>query len=436
MNRLILKPGREKSLQRRHPWIFSGGVARVEGDPQTGDAVAVHAADGAPLAVAAYSPQSQIRARVWDWTVHAIDADFIAQRIARAAAGRSGLLDGGATDGARLIHGESDGLPGIIADRYGDTVVVQLLSTGAERWRDAVGDALAALPGIARVIERSDADVRALEGLESRSGLLRGAAADGSLIVTEHGLKFGVDAEQGHKTGFYLDQRDNRLRLRDLARGKTVLDCFCYTGGFAINALAGGASAVTGIDSSGTALAAARGNAALNRLEGAEWLEADVFQLLRKFRDAGRSFDVIVLDPPKFAPPAGPPPKKHRGRHRQQQPRVCGCLPPGAGGVLGVIVPDPPKSAPTAAHAEKAARAYKDINLLAFKLLNPGGALMTYSCSGGVSADLFRKIVAGAALDAGVDARIEAWLHAAADHPVALNFPEGEYLKGLVCKRQ
>ena len=390
MNRLILKPGREKSLQRRHPWIFSGGVARVEGDPQAGDAVAVHAADGAPLAVAAYSPQSQIRARVWDWTVHAIDADFIAQRIARAAAGRSGLLDGGATDGARLIHGESDGLPGIIADRYGDTVVVQLLSTGAERWRDAVGDALAALPGIARVIERSDADVRALEGLLPRTGLLRGSPAQSPLLVAEHGLQFAVDAEQGHKTGFYLDQRDNRLRLRNLARGKTVLDCFCYTGGFAINALAGGAAAVTAIDSSAAALAAARGNAALNRLEGAEWLEADVFQLLRKFRDAGRSFDVIVLDPPKFAP--------------------------------------------TAAHAEKAARAYKDINLLAFKLLNPGGALMTYSCSGGVSADLFRKIVAGAALDAGVDARIEAWLHAAADHPVALNFPEGEYLKGLLLR--
>jgi 23S rRNA (cytosine1962-C5)-methyltransferase len=390
MNKLILKPGREKSLQRRHPWIFSGGVARVEGDPQAGDAVAVHAADGAPLAVAAYSPQSQIRARVWDWTVHAIDADFIAQRIARAAAGRSGLLDGGATDGARLIHGESDGLPGIIADRYRDTIVVQLLSTGAERWRDAVGDALAALPGVSRVIERSDADVRALEGLPPRTGLLRGSPAQSPLLVAEHGLQFAVDAEQGHKTGFYLDQRDNRLRLRSFARGKTVLDCFCYTGGFAVNALAGGAVAVTAIDSSAAALAAARGNAALNRLEGAEWLEADVFQLLRKFRDAGRSFDVIVLDPPKFAP--------------------------------------------TAAHAEKAARAYKDINLLAFKLLNPGGALMTYSCSGGVSADLFRKIIAGAALDAGVDARIEAWLHAAADHPVALNFPEGEYLKGLVCR--
>jgi 23S rRNA (cytosine1962-C5)-methyltransferase len=298
------------------------------------------------------------------------------------------MLPAGVTGGLRLVHGESDGLPGIIADRYGDTVVVQLLSTGAERWRDAIADALAALPGVARVIERSDADVRALEGLEPRSGLLRGAAANGPLIVHEHGLKFGVDAGHGHKTGFYLDQRDNRLLLRGLARGKAVLDCFCYSGGFALNALAGGAAAVTAIDSSGPALAAAQANTALNQLNDAEWLEADVFQTLRKFRDGDRKFDIIVLDPPKLAP--------------------------------------------TAAHAEKAARAYKDINLLAFKLLNPGGRLMSYSCSGGVSPDLFQKIVAGAALDAGVDARIERWLHAAADHPVALNFPEGEYLKGLL----
>ena len=390
MQKLILKPGREKSLLRRHPWIFSGGIARVEGDPQAGDAVAVHAADGKALAVAAYSPQSQIRARVWDWTVHDIDAKFIEQRIARAAASRIGLLPEGTTNAARLIHGESDGLPGIIADRYGDTVVVQLLSTGAERWRDATGDALAALPGIVRVIERSDADVRALEGLPPVTGLLRGSATSAPLLVTEHGLQFAVDAESGHKTGFYLDQRDNRLRLRGLVGGKTALDCFCYTGGFALNALAGGATAVTAIDSSAPALDAARGNAALNKLAGAEWLEADVFKTLRAMRDAGRSFDVIVLDPPKFAP--------------------------------------------TAAHAEKAARAYKDINLLAFKMLNPGGMLMTYSCSGGVSPDLFQKIVAGAALDAGVDARIEGWLHGAADHPVALNFPEGEYLKGLVCR--
>ncbi len=386
MHRLVLKPGREKSLKRRHPWIFSGAIAKVEGKPQLGDSVEVRSADGAFLAVAAYSPESQIRARVWSWTACDIDAAFFAQRVARAAAARSVS----AGEGARLVHGESDGLPGVVADRYGDTVVVQLLSAGAERWRGAIADALAALPGVARLIERSEADVRELEGLPPQSGLLRGEPAAGPLSVREHGLEFAVDAEQGHKTGFYLDQRDNRLLLRGLAKDKTVLDCFCYCGGFALNALAGGAKSVTAIDSSGPALAAAKANAALNDLPESEWIEADVFQALRKFRDAGRKFDLIVLDPPKFAP--------------------------------------------TAAHAEKAARAYKDINLLGFRLLNPGGRLMTYSCSGGVSPDLFQKIVAGAALDAGVETRIEGWLHASADHPVALNFPEGEYLKGLLLR--
>jgi 23S rRNA (cytosine1962-C5)-methyltransferase len=386
MHKLILKPGREKSLKRRHPWIFSGAIARIEGKPQLGDTIEVCAADGAFLAVAAYSPESQIRARVWDWTLRSIDPVFFEQRIAQAAVARHGFD----VSGVRLVHGESDGLPGVVADRFGDTVVVQLLSAGAERWRGAIADALAALPGVQRVIERSDADVRQLEGLPPQSGLLRGDAAQAPLVVTEHGLCYGIDAEHGHKTGFYLDQRYNRLLLRGMVKDKTVLDCFCYAGGFALNALAGGAAAVTAIDSSGPALAAAQSNAARNQLPAAEWIEADVFQSLRKFRDAGRKFDVIVLDPPKFAP--------------------------------------------TAAHAEKAARAYKDINLIGFKLLNPGGLLMTYSCSGGVSPDLFQKIIAGAALDAGVDARIERWLHAASDHPVALNFPEGEYLKGLLVR--
>ena len=386
MMRLILKPGREKSLKRRHPWIFSGGIARIEGKPQLGDTVEICSADGVFMAVAAYSPESQIRARVWDWKAVNIDADFFALRIARAAVRRSDFD----VSGVRLVHGESDGLPGVVADRFGDTVVVQLLSAGAERWRGAIADALAALPGVTRVVERSDADVRMLEGLPPQSGLLRGVAAQEPLVVTEHGLQYGIDAEHGHTTGFYLDQRDNRLMLRGMVKDKAVLDCFCYCGGFALNALAGGASAVTAIDSSGSALTAAQANAQRNQLPAAEWIEADVFQTLRKYRDAGRKFDVIVLDPPKFAP--------------------------------------------TAAHAEKAARAYKDINLIGFKLLNPGGVLMTYSCSGGVSPDLFQKIVAGAALDAGVDARIEGWLHAAADHPVALNFPEGEYLKGLLCR--
>lgn len=390
MPTLILKPGREKSLKRRHPWVFSGAVARMEGSPQSGDTVEVRSADGETLAVAAYSPKSQITARVWDWSRRAIDKPFFKERIAVAARSRASLLTSGATNAARLVHGESDGLPGVIADQFADTVVVQLLSAGAERWREAIADALESLPGVTRVWERSDADVRELEGLPPRVGLLRGAALDGPLLVHEHGLQFQVEIEAGHKTGYYLDQRDNHLFLKDISRNRCVLDCFCYSGGFALQALAGGAQAVSAIDSSGPALAVARANATRNNLPQAEWMEGDVFQTLRKFRDQNRRFDVIVLDPPKLAP--------------------------------------------TAAHAEKAARAYKDVNLLGFKLLNPGGVLMTYSCSGGVSAELFQKIVAGAALDAGVDARVEAWHHAAADHPVALRFPESEYLKGLVCR--
>ena len=390
MKRLFLKPGREKSLKRRHPWIFAGAVARIEGNPVSGETIEMCGADGALLAVAAYSPESQIRARVWDWCAREIDAAFFRERITQAAQARTNLLASGVTNSVRLIHGESDGLPGVIADQYGDTVVVQLLAAGAERWRDAIADALEALPGVTCVWERSDADVRTLEGLPARSGLLRGDAPGGPIIVHEHGLQFKIEIEAGHKTGYYLDQRDNHLFLKHISKGYAVLDCFCYSGGYALNALCGGARTVTAIDSSGPALVLARENARLNKLSDVEWIEGDVFQMLRKFRDAGRRFDIVVLDPPKLAP--------------------------------------------TAAHAEKASRAYKDANLLAFKLLNPGGVLMTYSCSGGVSADLFQKIIAGAALDAGVNARVEAWHHAAADHPLLLSFPEGEYLKGLVCR--
>ncbi len=390
MRKLILKPGREKSVKRRHPWIFSGAVARVEGGPAPGDTVEVRSSSGEFLAVAAYSPHSQIRARVWDWRSRAIDGEFFRERVVHAINLRMALLKDGVTDAVRLVHAESDGLPGIVADRYGDTIVTQLSSAGGERWREEIADALLQATGVARVWERSDAEVRELEGLTPRIGPLRGTPPPKILIIHEHGLSFQVELERGHKTGFYLDQRDNRRRLRALAPGCDVLDCFCYSGGFAVNALAGGARSVTAVDTSAQALELARANGELNRLPAAEWIESDVFQALRKFRDERREFNLVVLDPPRFAP--------------------------------------------TAAHAEKAARAYKDINLLAFKLLRPNGALMTFSCSGAVSADLFRKIVAGAALDAGVDARIEAWLHAAPDHPVALNFPEGEYLKGLLCR--
>jgi len=390
MNTLILKPGKDKSLRRRHPWIFSGAIARVNGEPLAGETVEVRAAQGELLAVAAFSPHSQIRARVWAWDDSPIEEKFFHQRITQAVASRSALFQRDITDAVRLVHGESDGLPGVIADRYGSTVVLQVLSAGADLWREAIADALATQEGVERIWERSDAEVRALEGLEPRIGLMRGRPAPGQVTVHEHDLAFSIDVEQGHKTGFYIDQRDNRLLLRSLARDRDVLDCFSYTGGFAVNALAGGACSVTAIESSAFALEQARANAASNRTPDAEWVEGDVFQTLRRFRDERRQFDLIVLDPPKFAP--------------------------------------------TAAHAAKAARAYKDINLLAFKLLRPGGVLMTFSCSGGISSDLFQKIIAGAALDAGVDARVENWLHAAVDHPVALNFPEGEYLKGFLCR--
>lgn len=389
--KLILKPGREKSLQRRHPWIFSGAIARVDGKPQSGDNIAVHAASGEFLAWAAYNAASQISARVWSWQENeTIDANFFEQRIHAALAARR--YPGIPAENCRLVFGEADGLPGLIADRYGDTLVLQLATAGAERWRDMIADVLLKATGAARIYERSDLDVRELEGLPPRVGVLRGDAPPETIEIKEHSVRFLVDVRRGHKTGFYLDQRTNRHIVGKLARGKEMLNCFCYTGGFSLHALAEGVAHVTAIDSSAEALAWAARQAALNGYEEDRmtWLEGDVFKMLRTLRDQDKSFDLIVLDPPKFAP--------------------------------------------TAAHAEKAARGYKDINLLAFKLLRSGGMLATFSCSGGVSDDLFQKIVAGAALDAGVEAQILRRFTQASDHPVLLSFPESAYLKGLLCR--
>lgn len=391
MNSLILNPGREKSLQHRHPWIFTGAVERIKGEPQSGETVAVRDTHGAFLALAAYSPKSQILGRVWTYRENeTVDEAFLRARLARAIGLRQELAK--TTDGMRLVHGESDGLPGLVVDRYGDTLVMQVLSAGMERWRGALVDLLVELTGCANLYERSDAEVRDLEGLPARSGILRGKLP-APLIIREHGLNFYVDVEKGQKTGFYLDQRDNRRRVGELANDKDVLNCFCYSGGFSLSALQGGARSVLSVDSSAEALALARENVKLNNLaaDRAEWLEADVFKSLRLMRDQGKSFDLIVLDPPKFAP--------------------------------------------TAHHAANAARAYKDINLWALKLLRPGGLLATFSCSGGVTADLFQKILAGAALDANVTAQIVGRFAADADHPAVLNFPEGEYLKGLLLRR-
>ncbi len=426
MPTLTLKPGREKSLLRRHPWIFSGAIARVDGNPASGETVDLLAADGQFLARAAYSPSSQIRARVWTFDPsELVDADFFRRKIHTAIRMRESLLTTEFTEnkekkqkysvGAvlsvvnntsnayRLIHAESDGLPGLIVDRYADVLVLQSLTAGTETWKETLADLLLEATGLTAIYERSDADVRELEGLPPKCGVLRNSTIRNSspitntdlqitnTIIVENGLKFIVDLVRGHKTGFYLDQRLNRQRLRGLAEDRDVLDCFCYTGGFSVNALAGGAKSVLSVDASADALALCRENVSLNALPADHhtMLEGDVFQLLRKFRDEARSFDLIILDPPKFAP--------------------------------------------TAAQAGKAARGYKDINLLAFKLLRPGGILVTFSCSGGIDAGLFQKIIASAALDAGVEAQIVEHLSQAPDHPVALNFPEGAYLKGLVC---
>lgn len=407
MKKIILKAGREKSLLRRHPWVFSGAIARVEGSPDQGETVEVRSAQSTFLAHAAYNAQSQISARVWSWQeAEQINVDFFRQKIIQALALRKALMlpspwgRGGGGEGEResvphnalrLIHGESDGLPGLVVDQYGDVLVMQIGSAGAEYWRDTCVNILQALCNPQCIYERSDSDSRTLEGLPQRNAVLHGQLPP-SLIIEEHGLRFHVDVAHGQKTGFYLDQRDNRALTGTLAQDKDVLNCFCYSGGFSLYALRGGAKSVLSIDASEEALQLAQQNVALNGLDASrtEWDCADVFQALRKLRDQNRKFDLIILDPPKFAP--------------------------------------------TAAHAEKAARGYKDINLLGFKLLRPQGMLATYSCSSGISDELFQKIIAGAALDAEVDAQIIHKLHATADHPVLLSFPEGAYLKGLVLR--
>ena len=391
MKQLVLKPGREKSLVRRHPWIFSGAVEDLDGGAAApGETVRVRSAEGRFLAYAAYSPRSQIRARAWSFDETAtIDRAFMHAAIERAIAYRARVVDRH-TDACRLVHGECDALPGLVVDRYADTAVMQCSSTGAEYWREAYADALIDAGICRRVYERSDAETRNLEGLAPRSGRVRGDEPPEAIRVHEEGLQFLVDVRQGQKTGFFIDQRDNRARLGSLAHGRDVLDVFCYTGGFVLAALAGGAASVTAIDSSAEALRRARENVAASHLDATrvEWQEADAFARLRALHAQGRRFDLVVLDPPKFAP--------------------------------------------TARHVARAARAYKDINLWAFRLLRPGGCLCTFSCSGSIDAALFQSIVAGAALDAGVSGRVAMRLGAAPDHPVALAFPEGEYLKGLV----
>ena len=389
MKTIRLKEGKERSLLRRHPWIFDGAIAR--GSADAGETVRVEGHAGEFLGWAAFSPSSKIRARVWSFDqAQRIDASFFIARVAAAIGARSRFDI--KSDGLRLIHGESDGLPGLVVDRYAGTLVAQFSSCGAERWKNEIVGALLAQTGLTRLYERSDSSVRALEGLPEATGWLSGSG-DTGITIFEHDWKLSLDVAEGHKTGFYLDQRDSRKKFADYTRRlqfQRVLNCYCYTGGFTVAALSGGAAYVTSIDSSGPTIERAKANVALNGFDAGRttMLDADVNASLRQYIKEGRTFDAIVLDPPKFAP--------------------------------------------TVAHAERAARAYKDINRLALMLLEPGGVLFTYSCSGGISADLFHKIVASAGSDAGVDAFISERMGGAPDHPMTVAFPEGEYLKGLI----
>jgi 23S rRNA (cytosine1962-C5)-methyltransferase len=387
-----LKPGREKSLLRHHPWVFDGAIAHVSGQPQVGEIVSLYSAQGQMLGLGGFSPQSQIRVRMWTFDSSSeINASRIHQRLEQAIATRHHFLSDPTQTACRLVAAESDGLPGLIVDRYADVLVCQFLAASAEWWRSTIVHSLQTLFPGARLYERSDVDVREKEGLPLQMGVLHGTEPPDCFIIRENAVQYWVDVRNGHKTGFYLDQRENRAIVGELAAGKRVLNCFSYTGGFSLAALQGGATHVMNIDSSATMLQLSEKNHDLNHFADDRYQHSagDVFRVLRQLRDQGQQFDLIVLDPPKFV------------ESQSQLP--------------------------------KAARGYKDINRLAFLLLRPHGLLVTFSCSGLLSAELFQKIVADAALDAHREAQIIRRLGQATDHPTLLSFPEGFYLKGLVC---
>jgi len=391
--RIYLKVTREKSLLRKHPWVFSKAINKIKGNPQLGDTVDIYDSKENWLAKGAYSPESQIRIRVWSFNEHEeIDQSFFKNKLTKAQKRRDWLIEQGKLTGYRLIAGESDGLPGITIDKYDNLIVCQLLSAGADFHRYTLVECLKSLYPDCSIYERSDVDVRKKEGLEPVTGWLTEPLVSTEVIIEEYGIKIHVDVATGHKTGFYLDQRESRITAGRYAKNKSVLNCFSYTGTFSLHCAANDAKEVINVDVSQQALDMASKNLTLNNLDNCNvsFLKEDVFQLLRRFRAEKRTFDMIILDPPKFV---------------ESKAQLTG-----------------------------ACRGYKDINMLAMQLLKPGGILLTFSCSGLMEASLFQKIVADAALDAKRDAYIIERLQQAPDHPVSSNYPEGYYLKGLVCQ--
>ncbi|MCP4322897.1 MAG: methyltransferase domain-containing protein [Alteromonadales bacterium] len=391
--RISLNVGREKSLLRKHPWIFSKAVNKIKGKPMLGDTVDVFDSKGNWLAKGAYSPESQIRIRVWSFDEsQEIDRDFFFDKLQKAQARRDWFISQGKLTGYRVVAGESDGLPGVTIDKYDNFIVCQLLSAGADFHRYTIVNCLTELYPGCHIYERSDVDVRKKEGLEPVTGWLTEPRDSTECIIEEHGIKIHVDVATGHKTGFYLDQRDSRIASGKFAKDKTILNCFSYTSTFSLHCAANNAKEVTNVDVSQAALDMGKRNLELNGLADANvsFVKEDVFKLLRKYREEKRRFDMIILDPPKFV---------------ESKAQLTG-----------------------------ACRGYKDINMLAMQLLNPGGLLLTFSCSGLMEASLFQKVVADAALDAKRNVYFVERLQQAADHPISSNYPEGYYLKGLVCQ--
>lgn len=392
MSSVFLKKSADSFIKRKHPWIFSGAIEKVEGNPANGETIQIFSSNKTMVGIGSYSPSSQIRVRVWSFNPEEkIDKDFFRKKFLAASQFRKRIVDTSQTNAYRIINSENDGLPGLIVDRYADYLICQFLSSGSDFHKKIITETLDEVFNPIGIYERSDVEIRIKEGLEPTKGTLSGKEPDDLIQILENGLKFSVDVKNGHKTGFYLDQRDNRKLVSEFSRGKNVLNCFSYTGGFSVYALSSGAKNLTQIEASESALDLSTKNIELNNPDDSkiENISGDVFEVLRKFRDERRTFDLIILDPPKFA---------------ESESQI-----------------------------QKASRGYKDINLLAIKLLNPGGILFTFSCSGHISQELFQKIVADAALDSGREVKIIKQLTQAADHPVALNFPEGLYLKGLVC---
>ena len=388
-----LKKGRDKSVLRKHPWIFSGAIDSTKNIEQNGQTVEVISADGKPLGYGSYSAHSQIAIRMLSFDPdEKINPGYIEKKIIEAFQLRDRIIDSESTNAYRIVNAESDSLPGLIVDKYDKYLVCQFLSAGAEFWKKDILNALQSVFNPEGIYERSDVGVREKEGLQQNKGILAGKEPADLIEIIESGKRFFVDIKEGHKTGFYLDQRDNRNLLSQFAKGKEVLNCFSYTGGFSVYALFGGAEKVINIDSSSEILGLAEKNLTLNGFDPSQYenIREDVFKYLRKLRDSDKQFDIIVLDPPKFAE--------------------------------------------SASQIKSASRGYKDINLLALKLLKENGLLFTFSCSGHITQELFNKIVTEAASDSGREVFISKYLTQSEDHTISSSFSESLYLKGILCR--